>query len=128
MVEAAPAAALVVPEPDFLLEILVVPLDPPAQLSQVDHLLEADLLGQVDSQYCVGSGSPSGHSISSHSSSRGVQVVSGRPSATALTGTGWCCASRRSRVARRPRPDQGLGGKGARPCAQTEVFDRIPAM
>ena len=46
MVEAAPAAALVVPEPDFLLEILVVPLDPPAQLSQVDHLLEADLLRQ----------------------------------------------------------------------------------
>src|SRR3954464_5285763 len=46
MVEAAPAAALVVPEPDFLLEILVVPLDPPAQLGQVDHLLEADLLRQ----------------------------------------------------------------------------------
>src|SRR4051812_8925811 len=46
MVEAAPAAALVVPQPDFLLEILVVPLDPPAQLSQVDHLLEADLLRQ----------------------------------------------------------------------------------
>src|SRR6476661_7471468 len=46
VVEAAPAAALVVPEPDFLLEILVVPLDPPAQLSQVDHLLEADLLRQ----------------------------------------------------------------------------------
>src|SRR4029077_2733042 len=46
MVEAAPAAALVVPEPDFLLEVLVVPLDAPAQLSQVDHLLEADLLRQ----------------------------------------------------------------------------------
>src|SRR3954447_21376938 len=46
MVEAAPAAALVVPEPDFLLEVLVVPLDAPAQLGQVDHLLEADLLRQ----------------------------------------------------------------------------------
>src|SRR3954447_1992836 len=31
-------------------------------------------------------------------------------------------------VGGRPRPDQGLGGKGARPCAQTEVFDKIPAM
>src|SRR3954452_13900690 len=46
MVEAAPAAALVVPEPDFLLEILVTPLDPPAQLSQVDQIGEAGLLGQ----------------------------------------------------------------------------------
>src|SRR4051794_25827351 len=119
MVEAAPAAALVVPEPDFLLEILVVPLDPPAQLSQVDHLLEADLLGQGRQAVLRRPGSPSGHSISSHSSSRAqpgvgvrgahpgpgkargklapfvpsrqaisVQAVSGRPSATALTGTG----------------------------------------
>src|SRR6478736_8174832 len=46
MVEAAPAAALVVPEPDFLLEILVIPLDAPAQLSQVDQIGEAGLLGQ----------------------------------------------------------------------------------
>src|SRR3954462_11008882 len=45
MVEAAPGAALVVPEPDFLLEILVIPLDAPAQLSQVDQIGEAGLLG-----------------------------------------------------------------------------------
>src|SRR3954466_11115153 len=46
MVEAAPAAAPAVPEPDFLLEILGLPLEAPAQLSQVDQIGEAGLLGQ----------------------------------------------------------------------------------
>src|SRR4051812_47197591 len=138
MVEAAPAAALVVPEPDFLLEILVVPLDPPAQLSQVDHLLEADLLGQgrqpvlrrlrlalgpLDQQPFLEASSPFVPSRQAIS----VQAVSGRASATALTGTGWCCASRRSRVARRPRPDQDLGGSGPVPGGHTVVLDRTAA-
>src|SRR3954449_13414601 len=46
MVEAAPAAALVVPKPEFLLELLVVALDAPPELGEFDHTLEADVLGQ----------------------------------------------------------------------------------
>src|SRR4051795_12149943 len=46
MVEAAPAAALEVPEPEFLLELLVVAFDAPPELGKFDHALEADLLWQ----------------------------------------------------------------------------------
>ena len=44
--EAAPAPTLVVPEPQFLLELLVVALDAPAQLGQVDEALEDNVLRQ----------------------------------------------------------------------------------
>src|SRR3954467_14101721 len=44
--EAAPAAALVVPEPEFLLEFLVVAFDAPPELGKFDQALEADLLWQ----------------------------------------------------------------------------------
>src|SRR5215211_8120211 len=44
--EAAPAAALVMPEPEFLLEVLVVALDPPAQHREVDERREGDLFRQ----------------------------------------------------------------------------------
>jgi len=71
VVEAAPTAPLVVPEAEFLLQFLVVALDPPAQLGAVDQLGEGDVIGQVDSQYLVGSASPSGHSTSNHSSGLG---------------------------------------------------------
>src|SRR3954451_18382740 len=46
MVEAAPAAALEVPEPEFLLELLVVAFDAPPELGKFDQALEADLLRQ----------------------------------------------------------------------------------
>src|ERR1700758_974806 len=46
MMEAAPAASLVVPEPDFLLEFLIVPLNAPPQLGNIDQPLEADALRQ----------------------------------------------------------------------------------
>src|SRR3954453_15634989 len=46
VVEAAPATALVVPEPEFLLELLVVAFDAPPELGKFDHPLEADLLWQ----------------------------------------------------------------------------------
>src|SRR5215210_5277108 len=46
VVEAAPAAALVVPKPEFLLELLVVALDAPPELGEFDHAREADLLRQ----------------------------------------------------------------------------------
>src|SRR4051812_45464583 len=46
MVEAAPAAALEVPEPEFLLELLVVAFDAPPELGKFDQALEADVLRQ----------------------------------------------------------------------------------
>src|ERR1043165_4713637 len=46
MVEAAPAAALVVPEPEFLLELLVVAFDAPPKLGEFDQAREADILRQ----------------------------------------------------------------------------------
>src|SRR4051812_31338795 len=46
MMEAAPSASLVVPEADLLLELLIIPLDPPAHLGNIDELAEADLRGQ----------------------------------------------------------------------------------
>src|ERR1019366_3277299 len=46
MMEAAPSAPFIVPEPDFLLEFLIVPLDTPAQLGKVDELAEADIRRQ----------------------------------------------------------------------------------
>ena len=38
MVKAAPASTLVVPQPDLLLELLIVPLNAPAQLGPVHKL------------------------------------------------------------------------------------------
>src|ERR1700745_3276821 len=46
MMEAAPAAPFVVTKPDLLLELLIVALDAPAQLGQIDEPLEADVLRQ----------------------------------------------------------------------------------
>src|ERR1700731_2017540 len=46
MMEAAPSAPFIVPKPDLLLELLIVPLDTPAQLGEVDELAEADIRRQ----------------------------------------------------------------------------------
>ena len=43
MMEAAPPAPFVVPKPDFLLQLQIVPLDTPAQLGEVDEFAEADI-------------------------------------------------------------------------------------
>src|SRR5215216_5402802 len=44
--EAAPAAPFIVSQPDFLLEVLIVALDAPAQLGPIDQPTEADPVGQ----------------------------------------------------------------------------------
>src|SRR4029450_13030130 len=46
MVEAAPAAALVVPEPEFLLELLVIAVDGPAELGAFDQARETNVRRQ----------------------------------------------------------------------------------
>ena len=90
MVEAAPAAALVVAEADLLLEFLVVALDQPARLGGVDQVAGAWFAGgRLESQYLVGSSALSGHSISSHSSGQGSERKVSR------------CAGRTRRAAKR---------------------------
>jgi len=73
MVKATPPSSLVMAEPKFLLEVLVVPLDPPAQLGGVHQARRLMFSGSVDRKYFVGSGSSAGHSIRHHSSGRGVE-------------------------------------------------------
>src|SRR5918994_1407206 len=46
MMEAAPSAPFIVSKPDLLLELLVVPLDTPAQLGKLDEPAEADVRRQ----------------------------------------------------------------------------------
>ena len=79
MVETPPAAALVVPQSDLLLQLLKIALDAPARLRYGRQLLEPGLSRQGrHSRYLVGSFSPSGHSTSSHSSGRGAGGWSSR--------------------------------------------------
>src|SRR4051812_34164734 len=47
MVKAAPVAALVVAKTKLLLELLIVPLDPPARLGHLHEALERAAPGQV---------------------------------------------------------------------------------
>ena len=46
VVETAPPAPFIIAEAEFLLQLLVVALDPPSQLGEIDQTLKADLLGQ----------------------------------------------------------------------------------
>ena len=43
----APSPPFVVIDPDFLLEILVIALNSPAQFGQVDQAFEGDILGKI---------------------------------------------------------------------------------
>src|SRR5215469_13864427 len=46
VMETAPPAPLIIAEAEFLLQLLIVALDAPAQLDEIDQTLKADLLGQ----------------------------------------------------------------------------------
>src|SRR3981081_1027305 len=68
MMEAAPAAALIVPKPDLLLELLIVPLDAPAHLGEIDKSAEADVRRQCREPIFGRFGvSPAACSINTHS-------------------------------------------------------------
>ena len=78
VMKAAPPPALEMIQPQFVLELLIVALDAPAELGQSDEVGHGMVSGRVDSQYFVGSASPRGHSIRSHSSGRGADRFSSR--------------------------------------------------
>src|ERR1700726_2041406 len=46
MVEAAPPAPFIVTKAQFLLELLIIALDPPPQLCQIDQTIERGIFGQ----------------------------------------------------------------------------------
>src|SRR5580698_5928187 len=46
MVEAAPPAPFIIAEAEFLLELLIIALDPPSQLCQIDQTIEGGIFGQ----------------------------------------------------------------------------------
>ena len=43
MMEAAPAASLIVSQAQFLFQLLIIALDPPAQFGQIDQAIEGDV-------------------------------------------------------------------------------------
>ena len=87
MVKATPSPPFKMPEPNLLLELLIITLDAPAQLGGVDELGEVDILGKgrepifdrfLFVAWLVASAASrlsNGHSISSHSWRRSVLVA-----------------------------------------------------
>src|SRR3954471_17893132 len=168
MMEAAPAASLVMSEAQFLFQLLIIALDPPAQFGQIDQAIKGHVrrdggqpilgglgltLGPFDQQPFLVPRlgpplAPPRHSSRCAARARTrakrevsapalpsrqatvCQLAAGRPSASALTLTGWCSASRRISFGRRKRPDHGSGGSGsgAIPGGHTEVCGGIPAI
>jgi hypothetical protein len=47
MMETAPAAPFKMAEPDLLLELLIVPLDAPAQFGEIDKTTESNVVRQA---------------------------------------------------------------------------------
>lgn len=66
VMESPPAASFVVTQPQFLLELLVVRSMRQRRCATRTSSLSGVCSGSVESQYLVGSGSFSGHSMSSH--------------------------------------------------------------
>ena len=46
VVEATPPSAFEMPEPDLLFEFLIIALDAPAQLGEIDKAAEGDVFGK----------------------------------------------------------------------------------
>jgi len=46
MMETAPPAPFIITKAEFLLELLIIALDPPPQLCQINQTVERDILGQ----------------------------------------------------------------------------------
>jgi len=78
MMESAPASSFEMGEAEVAFEFLVVALDAPAQFGRVDENVDGRVFGQGRKPAFVGSFSPSGHSMRSHSSGWGVETFQSR--------------------------------------------------
>ena len=72
MMEATPGSSLEILHAKLLFEFLIVALDTQRILTASTSALRERVAGSVERKYLVGSGSPLGHSINNHSSSRGT--------------------------------------------------------
>ena len=72
VMESSPASPFELGEAEFALEFLIVAFDAPAQFEVSTSTSIGVSSGRVESQYLVGSRSPSGHSISNHSNGCGA--------------------------------------------------------
>src|SRR5215211_1190033 len=152
VVETAPAAALVVPEPEFLLELLVIALDAPPELGEFNQALEADVLGQgrepvlggfllafrpLDqepflrarfAQPVVAMSGSHPHPCEARSEPIGCALAPSDLSPRRLLESQRQRLHRDRLVLAIPAHQRGWSSPARpRPCARTEVLDRIPA-
>ena len=155
--EAAPAASFVMAEAEFLLQLLVVALDAPAQLGEIDQTLKADVLGQrgepvlgrlgfsfgpLDQQPFLGARlvSCSRDAPAARARAAKRERASAVPSRQVIVCQARCRQAEGERLDRdrlvlasrrdgggRPRPYQGFGGNGPCPGGQTVASDWMPA-
>src|SRR6476619_6408176 len=78
MMKAAPSASFIVAEPEFLLQFLIVALDPPAQFGEIDEIPQRHIGWQTGQPILRRFGCPFGHSIKHHSSGLGLTRLSSR--------------------------------------------------
>ena len=157
VVKPAPAAALEMAQPQFLLELLVIAQGPPAQLGQPDQPYRQCVgrqvgqpvlgrlrlaFGPLDQQPQLGPGFRAIIVSVSRADPHGGEA-GGQATLRSLAPADLLPCLRRQRVgerldrdglvlglaaqAGRPRPDQGFGGNGPVPDGQTEVVGRMPA-
>src|SRR6266536_2102538 len=139
MMEASPAAALEMIQPELVLELLIVALDPPTQLGEADELGERGRLRQrrepilrglrvlsrpLDQHPLLRPGRRALRVPSRHVTVR--QAAAGRAAARCWILWGLCVAGRRTRVGGRPRPFQRFGGCGASPGGQAVISFLTP--
>jgi hypothetical protein len=118
MITAPPAATLEMIEAPLVLQFLIVACDPPAQHGErCTSSAHVAVAGIVDSQYLIGAASVRGHSMSSHSSGRGVERPSSR------------CAGRTRTAAKRERigPPRALAPFHRAPGVRGQVVGPPPA-
>jgi hypothetical protein len=127
MMEAAPASPFEVGVAEFAFEFLVVALDAPAQFGVSTRTSMGVSSGRVESQYFVGSFSPSGHSMSSHASGWGVETFQSHEAGrirTAAKREDKISLTRLSQLGRRAG-GKGCGIKAGRSKVSTTWRDRL---
>src|ERR1700750_2893657 len=150
MVKAAPAASFIVAEAKFLLQVLVIALDPPPALGVSDEGCKGGIgrqggepvFGRVRLALralcslrrvspCAGRTRTAAKRdanlvlLPSRQVTRRKALL-GSPRARSLAETGWWVSSWRRRDGRRPRPLHGFGGSGSWSGGQSMVVDWMP--
>src|SRR6266542_1411937 len=139
MMEASPAAALEMIQPELVLELLIVALDPPTQLGEADELGERGRLRQRREPILRGLrvlSRPLDQHPLLRPGRRALRIAMGGPPAQPREARAHRAArpfaprdrppGRRPRVGGRPRPFQRFGGCGASPGGQAVISFLTP--